>query len=89
MRVKYVSDKYKPQTRPSRAPTSLEIKAQVLPMAHKVLHDLPHPLPDPPPPCLPLAHSAPATQASSLFLQKAGSVLPQDLCTGCSHLSLQ
>ena len=30
---------------PSRAPTSLGVKAQFLPVAHKVLHDLPCPLP--------------------------------------------
>ena len=42
MRVRYVSDKYKPQSLPSRAPVSLGVKAQVLLWTLKALHDLLH-----------------------------------------------
>ena len=56
-------------SQPSRAPTSLWVKAPVLLMAHSALHDLPHPLPVLPSSPLPFAHSAPATWASSLFLR--------------------
>lgn len=82
--VRYVPHPLCPH--PSRAPNSLGVKAHILLCPTRLCTaSYPHatsPVPSLPSPplSLPLAHSAPATWASSLSLQHT-TVLPQDLCT--------